>query len=409
MILRLENEIELKSWAVEFLSTKHYRKILSGAAGTGKSYVALFHIIKHALDYKGAVMHGLSGANATQTYKNITEPLCRLLDNLGLGFTYQYRAALKRVQFDNGSYIDMYSGDNYEKAGRGPSPSLVWIDELTAIPEKEIEKHLAQADARTRQQGGYPRHVIITTNPDLVTHSFYKKYIIDPPADTWVKNLTFDEGYLADDQEYRKSLMSLPPAQRKMLFEGEWAYLEGQVFQLDQSKVMTDIKPDPNSQYHLAFDYGFDPDPMAYLLIENRGSLLIVREELEFTKVPISEHYKLLDPWFEKYKITAFTGETATGSAEVRNMLRKKYKISRKGTVKDRRQGWTRLIDVFHRQQILIDNCPLLWESLTSLTWLNNKMDITPGNDHLADTLRYYIMSRLYYRQLDKYLKEGDQ
>jgi len=391
----------LLPWQQEFLYNTKKIKILSGSAGTGKSDVCRNQIVFNCIEAPQT-----SCMVAARGYDNavaiIVKPLLGFLREKNIEYTLKTPKGKneKLILFANGSQIDVFSTTDLMWKLKGREYHSIFIDEAVNIPALHFDKVISQCLTRIRTTQEIDRQIpvmqlLLATNPGMKSHPLYRNYLLNPPKNTYARHVYFHEGWYQDNQDYKDTLENLSPIQRAIYYEGEWGALEGQVFRFNTFK---NPAPEVNhgNRFHISFDYGFSPDPMIYLLIENTGSTLIVREELELKEVPISKHGNYLDEWFDKYQISAFTGETATGSGEIRDLLQNKYQLSYYPTRKMRQEGWTTLVDLFERNCIILDNVTRCVESLESLQWMLNKMDIMPGDDHHADALRYYVMSSLY-------------
>lgn len=87
-----------------------------------------------------------------------------------------------------------------------------------------------------------------------------------------------DNPYI-DAAEYLKSLDHLDEATRRSLFDW-FATIEGLVFGDFDEANLTDEEPDPERPIELAIDDGYYPDPRATLFIQNKGTHVLVFDEL---------------------------------------------------------------------------------------------------------------------------------
>src|SRR5690606_2905068 len=108
-------EIELLPWQKEFLDSDKKIKALSGARGTGKSWLCRLHILINCLkisNYKVFV----TASTHSQTYNKIIEPLISEIYNLRLDKFIKRNKQNSdfyndRLRFQNGSYIEIISSD----------------------------------------------------------------------------------------------------------------------------------------------------------------------------------------------------------------------------------------------------------------------------------------------------------
>lgn len=87
-----------------------------------------------------------------------------------------------------------------------------------------------------------------------------------------------DNPYL-DKDEYLASLDNLDEVTRRALFDW-FASVEGLVFGEFNDDNLTDEEPDPDRPVEIAIDDGYAPDPRATLFIQNKGTHILVFDEL---------------------------------------------------------------------------------------------------------------------------------
>jgi hypothetical protein len=397
----IDINLNLTPWQYEFLNSDKLILALSGGSNTGKSWICRLKMIMNSLKVAGTQSF-VTASTYTQTTRAVIDPMILFLKEQNIPHVADFEKGEGILRFINGSHIEIFSAEKMMFRLRSREFSLGFIEEAITIPEKDIQEIVDESNRRLRPPSPGPYHLLLATNPGLKNSWLYGNvYGPNAPDDTWSRHIPFYEGYNKNDKEYEKKLLRASKRERQIFYHGEWGVLEGQVLNL--YKNIYDCPPvNDGSKFHIAFDYGFAPDPMVYLLIENLGSNLVVREELELKEVPVTKHSQYLDQWFQNYNISAFTGDNSPGCSEVRNLLQNKYQLSYYPTRKLRSEGWSTLVDLFDRNLITFDNIKRCIESLESLTWMPNKMDVNAGDDHHADALRYYIMSNLYGYRMEK-------
>ncbi len=270
-----------------------------------------------------------------------------------------------------------------------------FIEEATEIPDRYMERIYPEAIRRLRQPG-YPHHLLIATNPDIKTRWLYTNFFENPPEYAFVKKLSYKEGYNKDDSEREEKILMGSERQRQLYYNGEWGNLEGQAFVMRDGIDIQTVESEPNDRHYITFDYGFSPDPMVYLLCKIKNNVGYVMEEIVLKNIPVNRHRQWLDKWVSAYNIVGFTGETATGSGEIRELLRDQYKLRYFSTTKNRSTGWTTLSDLFDTNKLVINKkCPYTIRSLSSLCWVSSTRGVDVGGEYEdeADALRYWIMS----------------
>lgn len=93
-----------------------------------------------------------------------------------------------------------------------------------------------------------------------------------------------DDNPHVDKAAYLDSLSHLDEVTRRSLFDW-FASVEGLVFGVFGDENLTDEEPDPNLPFELAIDDGYYPDPRATLFIQNKGTHILIFDELEHAQV----------------------------------------------------------------------------------------------------------------------------
>lgn len=389
----------LHQFQLDFLNTTRPEQLLAGGSGIGKSYVAALKLIRYALSRPGSEAM-VGAATWENTIKLMVPALLLFLKQIDESL-WKYEIGYNRIVFANGSIIHI---KNLQEPGRlkGFNLDLVWIDEGTEV--RELAEIYEQLQNRLRSaHPDYPKQLIVTTNPGLKSGFLYKRfYEAYEPERMWRKSLPAYAGRHLP-QEFLERLERLSSHRRKLLLAGEWGSQEGQAFELDYGVHIRDDEPPQSARYFVTYDYGFDPDPLVFLLCAIWGGRVYVQRELELKRVLIGEPLRpYLESLVEGVKVEGFTGETFPPALDwlKRGMGWRHYLTS-----KDRYKGWLRLQDYVQRRYedtgtagiIIHPRCKRLIESVESLVWSDGKRDVAPGDDHHADALRYLVMSNILW------------
>jgi hypothetical protein len=244
-------------------------------------------------------------------------------------------------------------------------------------------------------------------NPDLKTRWLYTNFISNPPKDSYIKMLTFKDGYNADNKERESKILMGTERDIEMFYWGKWGILEGQAFKLAPGVHIKPVNTDDLEKFYITFDYGFSPDPMVYLLASYQNGVIFIIDEFVWLEMPADEHETHLEAWYKKYNIVGYTGETATGSGEIRNILNRQ-KLRYHATTKTRTKGWTSLANRIHMKTLVIDpRCKRTIESLESMTWKPSTKGVDCEGDFEdpADALRYFDQSPIVQRKEDRKIR----
>ena len=406
----MDIDLKLLQWQVDFLESDHTIKALSGASDTGKSWVCRLDLILDCLKYPMS-HHFATATTWTQTFRSIIEPIEQLLIEQGI----DHRADVKRneglIQFCNGSRIEMFSSDKMYNRLRSWEFCSGFMEEASTIEDKHMEKIFPEAVRRLRQpkrpewklkEGENPYCLRLATNPDLKTRWLFQNLFETPPPDAYVKQMTFYDGFNVDDKEREAKILMGSQRQQDFFLWGKWGALEGQAFALEEGKHIQHVNTDDLEQFYITFDYGFHDDnpdhpPMVYLLCAGKGNTLYALDEITLDSIPVNRHEQWIThkdhDWYDKYNIIGYTGETATGSGEIRDLFNKKN-IHYLPTDKKRHLGWTTMVDLFDLGRLIIDpKCVKLIKSLSGMCWVSSTkgVDCEGEYDDPADALRYFV------------------
>lgn len=401
----MDLNITLTAWQKEFLETKQTVKALSGSSDSGKSFICRLHQIYNCLAYSSSY-HFATANTYRQSMRAIAEPMIEFLEDNKI----EYLAHLKKgegfIEFFNRSRIEIFSADNLYHRIRSREFSSAFIEEASTISDVYIEKSYYECIRRLRQPNKCPKHLLIATNPDLKTRWLYKNLFNKQDENVYTKQISFKDGFNANDKEREDKILMGTPREIDLFYHGLWSSIEGQAYTLQHGRHIVDEIP-TDMKYFITFDYGFS-DAMVYLLIGVKSGCIYVVDEIVLKSTPVNRHTGYLQKWFDRYNISGFTGETATGAGEIRDLLLS-IRILYLPTVKTRTIGWTKLADLFDRERLKINiMCKNTINSLSSLVWANGTkgVDVIGEDDHCADALRYAVMSSLCPKK-DGDLKEN--
>lgn len=283
--------------------------------------------------------------------------------------------------------------------------------------------------------------IIGGTNPGEIGHLWVKKLWIDrqfdpiedPPAEqfAFVKSLPTDNPHNA--QSYLADLQRLPEKLRKAYWDGNWDVFEGQFFtEWDKDKhVVQPFRIPSTWKKYRAYDYGYEnPACCKWYAVDYDGRVWVYRE-LYFPKGhkqdAEQQAQKILDlskyrdeatglemPEIYEYSIADPAIFAPTGMVDKRGGQTLAETFARHGIVFS--PGSNRRIDgwgVFHQylrhdehttpQIIYFATCRDSIRTIPALIHdvLNPEDLDTDGEDHAADTDRYFLMS-LHERKTSK-------
>lgn len=337
------------------------------------------------------------------------------------------------------SFIDFGYARNRKEAEelyKSAEFTFLGIDEATLLDWETITFLMSRS--RTSIKGSKPR-IVMCSNPGGVGHFWAKQYFgignpLYPPETTFIPPATEEDpeplsrcfipaklsdnpALIDNDPKYRQKLMLLPPAQRKMLLEGDWDTIEGRFFVEFTNKhvIAPDTVLDNQGQmprhwkYYRSVDYGYSdpfcclwfgvaPDGHIYCYRELYAKGLRDKEQAELIRSHSYEpiEYTTCDP--------SMKNVNASGVSPYENY------VSTAGIVmvpsaRDRIMGWMACRNMLAMHS---DGTPILRFFSTcakTIGEINNAVHDESGKriddinihsrrDHALDSWRYYAVSR---------------
>ena len=403
----------------EFLAADEKDVLYGGAAGGGKSYAMLVDPLRYA--HKKA-HRALILRRSMPELRELIDKSRELYPRAFPGT--KFREVEKIWNFPSGAKIEFGFLEKDADVYRYQGQAYSWIgfDEITHLPTEFGWNYLASRLRTTDPK--IKTYLRCTANPGGVGAHWVRKRYLEPaePNNSFIGDdgLTrkfiparlMDNPYLAQDGEYERMLLSLPPIQRKQLLEGNWEVNEGAAFvEFDPSvHVVTPFELPLHWERVKGIDYGYasescclwaavDPQDKTLIIYrelykkgltgEALGQLITEREQQEYRSVP-----GVLDT--SAWARTGYTGPTI-GEALIKagHKLRRADKNRIAGKVQI--HEYLKQLNVETRPRLQIFNtCPNLIKELQGMPLSKtNPEDVdTHAQDHAYDALRYLIMSR---------------
>ena len=413
----------------EFLLDRHRFVAFGGARGGGKSFA-----VRTKAKLLCLVYPGIKVCIIRRTYPELKSNHINYLE-YELKDAAKYRASEREFVFPNGSRLSLRACRTEGDLAKfqGVEYDVVFIDEATQFTEEAFR----MISASVRGANDFPKRVYLTCNPGGVGHSWVKRLFVDrrfnkgeDPGDySFIKSLVTDNPALMKrDPDYAKRLEALPEKLRRAWLDGDWDIFEGQFFEefrdvpehyADRlwTHVIEPFEVPREWQIYRSYDFGYgkpfdvswwavDYEGRAYLILQLYGAAapnvgLKWTPDRQFEKIAEIEAshrwlkgktiYGVADPsiW------DASRGEAIVDAADRRF-------ISFEPGDNKRVPGWMQChyrlaFDGSGRPMVyFFKTCREAIRTLPSLVYSSvNPEDLdTDGEDHFADSFRYFAMSR---------------
>jgi len=403
----------------EFLAAPEKDVLYGGAAGGGKSFAMLVDPLRycHKKAHRALILR-----RSMPELRELIDKSRELYPKAFPGS--RFREVEKIWNFPSGAKIEFGFLERDADVYRYQGQAYSWIgfDEITHLPTEFGWNYLASRLRTTDPE--IKTYLRCTANPGGVGAYWVKKRYMEAVEPN--SSFTGDDGltrkfiparladnpFLAEDGEYERMLLSLPPIQRKQLLEGNWDVNEGAAFvEFDPTAhVITPFDIPIVWERVKSIDYGYasescclwgaiDPEDKTLIIYrelyrkgltgEALGNTITDMEQTEYKSIP-----GVLDT--SAWSKTGYTGPTI---GEV--LIKAGHKLRRAD--KNRIAGKVQIHEYLKRNRNserprlqIFNSCPNLIKELQGIPLSSsNPEDVdTHAPDHAYDALRYLIMSR---------------
>lgn len=414
-----------------FLADTHRYVGYGGARGGGKSWC-----VRTKAKILAARYPGIKICIVRKSYPELTANHIKPLRNEIPKAMATYNDSKKEIRFCNGSEIIFRYLDNEKDLDRfqGTEFDVLFLDEATQFPEDQYKMLIACV----RGVNDFPKRVYITCNPGGVGHQWVKRLFIDrayqpgenPEEFSFIQAGVRDNKALMEMQpDYIKQLEGLPPKIREAWLNGSWDVYMGQFFEdfydfpehyIDRigTHVIEPFEIPDGWTIFRSFDWGYnkpfscgwwamDYDGIAYRILELYGCTSVPNEGVKWTPPKVfSEIHKIESEhrWLKGKKIIGIADpaiwDAETGES-IADVAAKHMVYFQPGDNK-RIPGW---MQVHYRlafdengypMMYVFRNCRAFIRTIPLLIYDDHKVEDldTSMEDHVADEVRYFCMSR---------------
>lgn len=414
-----------------FLSDHHKYVAFGGARGGGKSWSVRTKVKLLAASFAG-IKQMIMRRTYPELYANHIKPL---LSELPIG-AYKYNDSKKELVFANGSQV-LFRYCNNDKDllnYQGTETDILYIDEATQFTEEQFKI----LNACVRGVNGFPKRTYLTCNAGGIGHQWVKRLFIskqyrddeNPEEYNFIQSLVTDNKVLlATQPDYLKQLEALPPKLKEAWLYGNWDIFEGMFFEdfVDdihhyddhiRSHVINPFEIPDHWNIYRSFDWGYakpfscgwwavDTDGVAYRILELYGCTKTPNEGVKWTPDKVFSEIHRIETehrWLKGKKIIG-VADPAIWDAQTGESLAEraaKHQVYFSKGDHERLAGW---MQVHYRlafdengyaMMYIFSNCKAFIRTIPLLQFDDHNVEDlnTDGEDHVADEVRYFCMSR---------------
>ena len=414
-----------------FLADTHRYVGYGGARGGGKSWC-----VRTKAKILAAKYPGIKICIVRKTYPELTANHIKPLTKEIQKEMARYNDSKKEFRFVNGSEIIFRYLDTDKDLDRfqGTEFDILFLDEATQFSEDQYKMLIACV----RGVNDFPKRVYITCNPGGVGHQWVKRLFIDriyntgeePEEYSFIQAGVRDNKALMEMQpDYIKQLEALPPKIREAWLNGSWDVYMGQFFEdfynfpdhyADRvgTHVIDPFEIPDGWKIYRSFDWGYnkpfscgwwavDYDGVAYRILELYGCTGTPNEGVKWTPPKVFSEIHRIETehrWLAGKKIIGIAdpaiwdAETGESIADVAA----KHQVFFNPGDNKRIPGW---MQVHYRlafddngfpMMYVFSNCKAFIRTIPLLQYDEHRPEDldTDGEDHVADEVRYFCMSR---------------
>jgi hypothetical protein len=255
----------------------HLEAFYGGEPGGGKSDALLMG----ALQYVDVPGYAAILFRRTYTDLSLPEALMSRAHEWLRGTDARWRETTKTWTFPSGASMSFGYLENEKDKYRYQSAAFQYVafDEVSQFYETQYTYLFSRL--RRLEGSTIPLRMRSASNPPTTSEGQWVKdrFITNRPRDVIFIPAGLDDNPHIDKEAYLSSLDHLDEITRKALFDW-FASVEGLVFHNFSDENITDEEPDPDRPIELAVDDGYYPDPRATLFIQNKGTHILVFDEL---------------------------------------------------------------------------------------------------------------------------------
>lgn len=222
---------------------------------------------------------------AREVQKSIRQSVHTLLGDqiqaLGLGGAFE--VTQNEIRGANGSAFTFagLASHTVESIKSFEGVDIVWIEEGQTVSKRSWDILIPTIRKPESE-------IWVTFNPDLDTDDTYQRFVVSPPADSWVVEINYMDNpwFPAVLESERLACMERDPKSYSNIWEGKAKTVsEGAIYtdefqQMHDEGRITKVSHDPLLKAHAIFDLGWN-DSMAIIIAQRAGSEIRIIDYIE--------------------------------------------------------------------------------------------------------------------------------
>lgn len=378
-------ELEISRPFHSALSQKSRYKIWYGGRGSAKSWCVARLLLRRAMMEKTRILC------ARELQNSIADSVHRLLkDQIGILNLHSYFDVQNAIikSFNGSEFLFKGVRHNILEIKSLEGVDLCWVEEAQRVSEESWNILIPTIRKESSE-------IWLTFNPYLESDPTYQRFIVNPPPDTLIRRVNWDDNpwfpdTLRAEMEYCRRVD--PDAYRNIWLGEPLKLSAAAVF---QGKFTVDCFETPDdARFFFGADWGFSQDPTVLIRCWIRDRTLFVDWEAWGVGVEIDETPKLFDsvPGSRRWKICADSARPETISAVRRAGFPIVAAEKWPGSVED----GVAYLRQFERI-IVHERCPRLLEELARYSYKQDRVTGEPlpilvdAWNHCIDALRYAL------------------
>ncbi len=366
-----------------------------------------------------ATMRPIRVLCARETQKSIQESVHRLLkDQIGaLGVEHLFDVQETKILGKNGSDF-AFAGIRQQGVANLKSFEAVdicWVEEAQVVTKRSWDVLIPTI----RKPGS---EIWVTFNPELSDDETYKRFVADPPPDSWVCAVNWsDNPWFGEPLESERRLMEQrDPIGYQTTWGGacrpavEGAIYASELAKMESERRICNVPYDPLLKVHTFWDLGL-ADNMRIICVQRSGSEIRVIDHIPGGYIRLDDYVRELEKRPYRWGIDwlphdARVKQTGTGKS-TKEMLEAMGRTVEIIDAMPVEQGITAAATLLPRVYVDKSNCPEWVNNLRRYKRRRNEATGSYGEplhddaSHDADTLRYLAIKADQLRNEDSWGK----